>query len=302
MSFQLKDLSQLSNVIFIINIEPILAIKSFIALNDTNKNMESITWCSLKNSHLLSEIYGTNVIVDTKVDRQLLNSKCNYVLTDNPRLLFQKILSKYFLPAKISKIEESARLASNVTLGKNCYIGHNVIIEEFCEIGDNVSIDHNTVIKRNTLIGHNVTIGANCTIGGVGFGYEKDEAGNYQLIPHLGNIKIKNNVEIGNNTCIDRAVIGSTIIDNNVKIDNLVHIAHGVVVNENTVVIANAMIGGSTVIGKNCWIAPSGTVINKINIGDNSLVGIGAVVIRNVDKNVVVVGNPAKVLNTSNKN
>jgi UDP-3-O-[3-hydroxymyristoyl] glucosamine N-acyltransferase len=294
MGFQLQELSQLSELKFIMNVEIASDIEAVIELNNVKKDMNTITWCSLKNSALLSQIYGTNIIIDTTVDPQLLNNTCNYILTQNPRLLFQKILERYFSPIKIVKIEASSKIDSSVIIGENCYIGHNVVIENSCTIGNNVRIDHNTVIKHNTIIGNNVVIGANCTIGGVGFGYEKNEMGEYQLIPHIGNVEIKDNVDIGNNTCIDRAVMGSTIIENNVKVDNLVHIAHGVRVNENSVVIANAMIGGSSTIGKNCWIAPSSSIINKITIGDESIIGLGAVVIKNIEENAVAVGNPAK--------
>jgi len=57
------------------------------------------------------------------------------------------------------------------------------------------------------------------------------------------------------------------------------------------------MIGGSTKIGKNCWIAPSVSVMNKLTIGENVVVGLGAVVIRDVDANSTVVGNPARKIN-----
>jgi UDP-3-O-[3-hydroxymyristoyl] glucosamine N-acyltransferase len=128
----------------------------------------------------------------------------------------------------------------------------------------------------------------------VGFGYEKDEDGHYQVIPHIGGVLIEENVEIGNNTCIDRAVLGNTILKKNCKIDNLVHIAHGVIVGENSLVIAHAMVGGSTVIGDNVWVAPNAALINKITIGDNATIGLGAVVVKNVGENDTVIGNPAK--------
>lgn len=130
----------------------------------------------------------------------------------------------------------------------------------------------------------------------MGFGYEKNEQGDYEVLPHIGNVIIKDNVEIGNNNCIDRAVLGSTILHKNVKVDNLVHIAHGVVIDENSLIIAHAMIGGSTEIGKNVWVSPGALIINKLKVEDNSLIGMGAVVVRKVDKNTVVAGNPAKYL------
>jgi UDP-3-O-[3-hydroxymyristoyl] glucosamine N-acyltransferase len=139
-----------------------------------------------------------------------------------------------------------------------------------------------------------VKVGCNCTIGGTGFGYEKDENGEFQLIPHLGNVVLEDYVEIGNNTCIDRAVLGSTILEENVKVDNLVHIAHGVKVMRNSVVIANAMVAGSVVIGENSWISPSVSILNQKKVGNNALVGLGAVVIKDVEDNDIIVGNPGK--------
>jgi UDP-3-O-[3-hydroxymyristoyl] glucosamine N-acyltransferase len=163
-------------------------------------------------------------------------------------------------------------------------------------------IDSNTVIKKGTIIGNRVKIGANNTIGGVGFGYEKNEAGAYEVMPHIGNVIIEDDVEIGNNTAIDRAVLGSTLIRRNAKIDNLVHIAHGVEIGENTLVIAHAMVAGSVKVGKNVWIAPASAILNKIQVGDESTIGMGAIVLKEVSPGQTVVGNPARdILKLKNK-
>ncbi|MBK6527865.1 MAG: hypothetical protein IPG07_21340 [Crocinitomicaceae bacterium] len=105
---------------------------------------------------------------------------------------------------------------------------------------------------------------------------------------------IKSNVEIGNNVCIDRAVLGSTLIGENVKIDNLVHIAHGVSIGKNSLIIANSMIAGSCQIGENVWVAPSSSILQKLVLADNSLIGMGSVVVKNVEANSVVAGVPAR--------
>jgi UDP-3-O-[3-hydroxymyristoyl] glucosamine N-acyltransferase len=165
-------------------------------------------------------------------------------------------------------------------------------------MGQNVKIGHNSVILDNTIIGSNVTIGCNNTIGGIGFGYEKNEFGEYELIKHIGNVVINDGVEIGNNTCIDRGVIGSTIIGENCKIDNLVHIAHGVNIGKNSLIIANSMIAGSVTIGENVWVAPSTSIINGVKIGDNSMTGIGTVVIRDIGNNELHIGIPSKKIKT----
>jgi UDP-3-O-[3-hydroxymyristoyl] glucosamine N-acyltransferase len=109
-------------------------------------------------------------------------------------------------------------------------------------------------------------------------------------------VEIEENVEIGSNTCIDRGALGNTIVRSGAKIDNLVHLAHNVVVGCNALVIANSMIGGSTVIEEGAWIAPSVSVMNQVSIGKSSILGMGAVVIKDVADGAVMVGNPAKAL------
>lgn len=50
------------------------------------------------------------------------------------------------------------------------------------------------------------------------------------------------------------------------------------------------------VIGNNVWIGGSVTILPGVTIGNNVTVGAGAVVTRDVPDNVVVAGNPAKVI------
>jgi UDP-3-O-[3-hydroxymyristoyl] glucosamine N-acyltransferase len=80
----------------------------------------------------------------------------------------------------------------------------------------------------------------------------------------------------------------------NVKIDNLVHISHGVQIGKNSLIIANAMIAGSCEIGENVWVSPSVSIIQKTKIGDDSLIGLGSVVLKDVEASSIVVGVPAK--------
>lgn len=49
-------------------------------------------------------------------------------------------------------------------------------------------------------------------------------------------------------------------------------------------------------IGKNVWIGADCTILPGVTIGDNSIIGAGSVVTKNVPNNVIVAGNPAKVI------
>ncbi|MDO4534475.1 MAG: DapH/DapD/GlmU-related protein [Clostridium perfringens] len=50
------------------------------------------------------------------------------------------------------------------------------------------------------------------------------------------------------------------------------------------------------IIGNNVWIGGNSTILPGVTIGDNSIIAAGSVVTSNVPKNVIVAGNPAKVL------
>jgi acetyltransferase-like isoleucine patch superfamily enzyme len=49
-------------------------------------------------------------------------------------------------------------------------------------------------------------------------------------------------------------------------------------------------------IGKGCWIAPCCIILPGVNIGENSVVGSGSVVLKDVEPYSVVAGNPAKFI------
>lgn len=49
-------------------------------------------------------------------------------------------------------------------------------------------------------------------------------------------------------------------------------------------------------IGKNVWIATNAIILKGVSIGDNSIIGAGSVVTDDIPKNVLAVGNPAKIV------
>ena len=103
---------------------------------------------------------------------------------------------------------------------------------------------------------------------------------------HLGGVKIGNEVEIGALNSIARGTLNDTIIENGVKTDNLVHIAHNCYIGCNSLITACVELSGGVIVGKNVWIGPNSSVLEKIKIGDNAFIGIGSVVTKDVDTNM----------------
>lgn len=54
--------------------------------------------------------------------------------------------------------------------------------------------------------------------------------------------------------------------------------------------------GRPITIGDNCWLGADVTVIGGVTLGDNVVVGAGSVVTKSFDDNVVIAGNPARVI------
>lgn len=247
-------------------------------------------------------------------------SDITYIEVDAPEKAFNEIIIKNFNPGyKLEGIDKSAYVHETAIVGKSLVLGRNVVISSGCKIGNNVTIFHNTVIlddveigddsliyqnvsiRENTIVGKKAIIHAGAVIGSDGFGFNPDNKGVYIKIPQIGNVIIKDEVEIGSATTIDRAALGSTIIGNRTKIDNLVQIAHNVVIGEDTVISGQAGISGSCKIGSNCIIAGQVGIAGHLTIGDGVILLAQSGITKSLLKPGYYFGCPAKELKISHR-
>lgn len=183
-------------------------------------------------------------------------------------------------------IAKNVKIAQGVKIFPNTYVGENV------EIGENTILYPGVKVYHGCKIGNNCIIHAGAVIGADGFGFAPDKDGVYNKIPQLGNVVISDNVEVGANTCIDRAVMGSTMICKGVKLDNLIQIAHNVTVGENTVMASQVGIAGSTHVGSNCMFGGQVGIAGHISIGDNVKLGAQSGIPNSVKDGVSLLGTP----------
>lgn len=268
----------------------------------------------------LSNTKYTNFLYTTKASIAIVNKgflpekeiSLTLIEVDDAGIAFSKLLS-YYNQVKLHKvgIEQPSFISETVKMGKDVYIGAFAYIGTNVVLGDNVKIYPNSYVGDNSIIGDNSTvfagvkiysetiIGENCNInsgtviGADGFGFIPDENGAYQKTPQIGNVIIKDNVEIGANTSVDRATLGSTIIGKGVKLDNLIQIAHNVEIGDNTVIAAQSGVAGSTKMGKNCMVGGQVAIIGHITVGDNVKIQAKSGVGRSLKSNVTVQGSRA---------
>ena len=258
----------------------------------------SICYLDDSSSYLghLSDIKGL-IILGSNFLEELgqLNETTNFVCVENPKYFFAAIYSaidnsKTTIELTRSGTEAHQRVDKSAYIAASARIGSEVVIGRNCVISEGVSI------HDGTKIGDNVVVKDNAVIGGTGFGFAVRKGYPPLRIPHFGGVTIMDDVEIGSCTTIDRGTFGNTKLSSHVKVDNGVHIGHNVTIGERTIVTAHVEISGSVNIGSDCWIAPSVAIREKIIIGNNVLVGIGSVVVKDIQQNSVVAGVPARLI------
>jgi UDP-3-O-[3-hydroxymyristoyl] glucosamine N-acyltransferase len=288
-----------------------------VVVNDVSKIEEGKkgTIAFLGNEKYKNYIYETNASI-VIVNKEFVPEKkvaCTLIRVENPYEAFAAILqlkengrNSITGIDKNCFIHETAIYGKDFYLGAFSYIGKNVVIGNNVKIfpqvyiGDNSKVGDNTIIYPGVKIYHECIIGSNCiihagtVIGSDGFGFALQNECEYKKIPQIGNVIIKDNVEIGSNCSVDRATMGSTIIGKGVKIDNLVQIAHNVEIGDNTIIVSQVGIAGSTKIGKNCTIAGQVGITGHLKIADNVKIGAQSGVTSNVEKDGdIILGSPA---------
>lgn len=241
-----------------------------------------------------------------KIDKAL-------ILSDNPHGDFVKIImdidsdnkkidaslhsnANIHVSAKLGKsvhIGAFANIGENVVIGDNSVIMPGAVIYKNVKIGVNTTINANAVIYQNCEIGNNTIIHSGAIIGADGFGFEEQKDGTQIKIPQIGNVKIGDWVEIGANTTIDRAIVGSTIIENGVKIDNLVQVGHNAHIKRDTVIVSQAGISGSTKIGERNKIGGQVGMVGHIELADDVAIGAQSGVAKSIKVKGAYFGSPA---------
>ena len=185
-------------------------------------------------------------------------------------------------------IDGGAAIGSRARVGAGCYVGRNAAI------GEDTILHPNATVCWGCVVGGRCIVHAGAVVGSDGFGYGRNEDGSYRKINQIGNVVVEDDVEIGACTCIDRAILDSTLICRGVKLDNLVHIAHNCRIGPDTAMAAQVGIAGSTVVGEKCEFGGQSGVVGHVTVGARVRAGAATPVIKSVPDDTEVWGFPAR--------
>lgn len=229
----------------------------------------------------------------------------------NPYHAFSRALGLFYQPPAYAEgIHPTAVIDATAKIGAGAHIGAYVVIGQGVRIGAHATLlphvvlypgvqvgDHffahaHAVVREGCLLGDHVTLENGAIVGADGFGFSKNERGEWEKIPQSGPVRLGNRVDVQANACIDRATVGATEIGDGSKVDNLVQVGHGSKVGQNTLVCAQTGLAGSSVIGNNVILAGQTGIAGHCSVGDGVILTAQSAVSHDIPAGKMISGSP----------
>ena len=164
----------------------------------------------------------------------------------NPYYAFSRALGLFYQPPDYpagihptAVIDPSAQIGEGAHIGAYVVVGANVRLEKHATLlphvvlysgvqaGSHFFAHAHSVVREGCVLGDHVTLENGAIVGADGFGFAKNDLGQWEKIPQSGPVRLGDRVDVQANACIDRATVGATEIGDGSKVDNLVQVGHG---------------------------------------------------------------------------
>jgi acetyltransferase-like isoleucine patch superfamily enzyme len=235
-------------------------------------------------------------------------------------------------------VDPSAEIADGVELGTFVHIGAGVSVGQGTKVGNFVVIHADTVIGENVTVGDNTVIGKvpmkaaistlkemdlpparignGCLIGACTAIYRGSKLGEGVLVADLASVR--EDVEIGKFTIVGRgvAIENDTRIGNYVKIETNAYITAHTVIEDRCFIAPMVATSNDNFLGrtkerfkytkgphlkKGARVGTNATIMPRVVIGEDAVVGAGSVVTKDVPPRKVVAGVPANLIKDTPK-
>lgn len=110
--------------------------------------------------------------------------------------------------------------------------------------------------------------------------------------------RVSKSSRLGMGTIVQHGVSisSSSTIGNFVKLNTCSNLMHDCSIGDYSTIAPNAVVLGRVTIQNLCYIGSNSTILPNIEIKQSSIIGAGAVVTKNTDEGITVVGVPARKL------
>jgi len=127
--------------------------------------------------------------------------------------------------------------------------------------------------------------------------FDKAKKKGYQLASYISSSAfVWHNVKLGENVMIleNNVVQTNVVIGDNVILWSGNHIGHRSVIEDDVYISSHCVISGFCRIGKRSFLGVNSTFNDEITLGEDNVVGSGALIVRNSASNQLLIGAPAK--------
>ena len=155
--------------------------------------------------------------------------------------------------------------------------------------GKNISFQGKTIFRN--LPNSHISIGNNCSFNS---SHRSNLIGVYSPCM-ISTIERNAKIEIGNNCGLSGTVIASAL---HIKLGNNVRCGANTLITDSDWHTDDYRTGKNkeVIIDDNVWLGYGVKVLKGVHIGENSLIGAGSIVTKDIPANVVAAGNPCKVI------
>ena len=196
-------------------------------------------------------------------------------------------------------VDPTASIGPAATVGEGSTVGPRSVLEagvrigRDCQVGADCHLSPNVVIQNDVVVGNRVRIHAGAVLGTDGFGYIPGPKEHFK-IPHVGGVRIGDDVEIGALATIARATVDETVVGAGSKIGDSCHVAHNCQVGERVLMLPLSGIAGSVELGEQVVMAGRSSCFDNLTIGDRAQIGAAGSVFENVPAGAQMWGSPAR--------
>lgn len=287
--------------------DPNLVIKGFAPADRAQPG--DLTFAENENYFARAEQSNASAII---VDATFTSPRKTIIKVPNSRIAFAKILPIFFpepvfapgihpsaVVAPTARVDATAHIGPWCVIGEKSVIGARTVlvggnhVGAGCVVGEDGRLFPNSVLYPGTELGNRVRIHSGVVLGSDGFGYVF-EAGSHLKVPQIGNVIIRDDVEIGANVTVDRGALGPTVIGKGTKIDNLVQIGHNVCVGDHSLIVAQAGVAGSTRLGNYVILGGQVGLAGHLKIGNRVSIAAQSGVMHNIPDGEKWMGSPAQ--------
>jgi UDP-3-O-[3-hydroxymyristoyl] glucosamine N-acyltransferase len=268
-----------------------------------------LTFAENENYFARAEQSSASAII---VSGAFTSARKTVIRVADARIAFARVLPLFFpeptfaagihpsaVVAPSAKIDPTAHIGPQCVIGENVCIGARSVLQGLnfvgigCQLGEDVNVFPNVTLYAQTELGNRVRIHAGTVIGSDGFGYVQDGP-SHRKVPQIGNVIIRDDVEIGSNVSVDRGALGPTVIGAGTKIDNLVQIGHNVTIGEHSLIVAQVGIAGSSKLGNYVILGGQVGIAGHLKIGNKVSVAAQSGVMHSIKDGDKWLGTPAQ--------